>query len=105
MGKRLVRDRALDSWTVPGAEHQVRPVRDAAEHRKLLANKILEEAVEVAAAETQAELTKELADLLSVMRGAAYANGVTWSDVLDSEARREAESGGFIDGMVWETPR
>jgi predicted house-cleaning noncanonical NTP pyrophosphatase (MazG superfamily) len=105
MGKRLVRDRALDSWRVPGAEHQVRPVSDEKEHQLLLVQKLIEETMEVVFSESKDDLTKELADLLSVMQGCAKANGITWPDVLARQALRDAASGPFMDGMVWETDR
>jgi predicted house-cleaning noncanonical NTP pyrophosphatase (MazG superfamily) len=105
MGKRLVRDRALDNWRVPGAEHQVRPVVDEKEHQLLLVQKLIEETMEVVFSEDRDELLKELADLLSVMEGCARANGIGWFEVLDKQAERDAASGPFIDGMVWETDR
>lgn len=105
MGTRLVRDRALDSWAIPGAEHQVRPVRDAKEHQELLVAKVMEEATEVILAKTKDDLTKELADLIAVLEGCAAANGIDWEEVLHKVDERELQSGGFIQGMVWETPR
>lgn len=105
MGKRLVRDRALDNWVVPGAEHQVRPVHNLVEHTDLLRAKVMEEATEVILAGGREELTKELGDLLEVMEAVAGTRGIAWSAVV-AEARRRAEaSGGFVKGMVWETSR
>jgi predicted house-cleaning noncanonical NTP pyrophosphatase (MazG superfamily) len=106
MGKRLVRDRALDNWVVPGAEHQVRPVENFNEHQTLLRSKLLEECGEVIMAETEAELLKELADVLSVCQAIANTNGLSWhKDVLDKMEQRDAASGGFKQGLVWETSR
>jgi predicted house-cleaning noncanonical NTP pyrophosphatase (MazG superfamily) len=104
MGTRLVRDRALDNWVVPGAEHQVRPVHDHAEHLDLLRRKLLEEATEVAF-EPGPGLAKELADLLEVAEALAGASGITWAQVVRIKAKRWDETGGFSRGMVWETSR
>ena len=106
MGKRLVRDRALENWVVPGAEHQVRPVNGLAEHQELLRAKLLEECGEVMLAGDHPELCKEIADVLSVLQALAWTNGLSWhKDVLDLQERRDAASGGFTEGLVWETSR
>lgn len=105
MGKRLVRDRALDNWVVPGAEGQVRPVVSPGEHLTLLCAKLLEESGEVILAGNREELVKEVGDVLSVLEAFADWHSVSWEDVVRSKAKREDASGGFKSGMVWETPR
>jgi predicted house-cleaning noncanonical NTP pyrophosphatase (MazG superfamily) len=106
MGKRLVRDRALENWVVPGAEHQVRPVTGRAEHQALLRAKLLEECGEVMMAEDDEELLKEIGDVLSVLQALAWTNGLSWhKDVLAHQEARDAASGGFVNGLVWETSR
>jgi predicted house-cleaning noncanonical NTP pyrophosphatase (MazG superfamily) len=105
MGTRLVRDGALRSWTVPGAEHQVRPVANIEEHRVLLKQKLLEEVGEVIFATNRDELLKELADLLAVMESVASVSGLDWEQVLLKTDARQLQSGGFTKGLVWETPR
>ena len=105
MGKRLVRDRALESWVVPGAEHQVRPVRTGEEHLQLLHAKLIEEAMEVVQAETQRDVLKELADVLAVLEAIAMLHGIDWDEVAIQVDVRELKSGGFTEGMVWETSR
>lgn len=105
MGKRLVRDDALSNWRVPGAEHQVRPVRDDAEHIELLRQKLLEECGEVIFAADRAELVKEISDVLSVLVAFAWKNGIGWGEVVEKRGERDMASGGFIRGMVWETDR
>jgi predicted house-cleaning noncanonical NTP pyrophosphatase (MazG superfamily) len=104
MGKRLVRDRALENWVVPGAEHQVRPVYNWEEHQSLLRSKLLEECGEVMMA-SPGELTKELADVLAVLDALAATNGIEWEEVMMMAEARELKSGGFSKGMVWETSR
>jgi predicted house-cleaning noncanonical NTP pyrophosphatase (MazG superfamily) len=105
VGKRLVRDDALKTWRVPGAEHQVRPVRDHAEHVELLRRKVIEESGEVAFANGRSELVKELADLFEVMLAVAKVSRVPWEEVVNLAAVRRCESGGFERGMVWENDR
>lgn len=105
MGKVLVRDRALENWRVPGAEHQVRPVRDSGEHRRLLLQKLLEEAKEVVFAEDRQEMLKELSDVLSVSAALAWNHGIQWGEVEAKRVTRDHASGGFTQGMVWETDR
>jgi predicted house-cleaning noncanonical NTP pyrophosphatase (MazG superfamily) len=105
MGKRLVRDKALDNWVVPGAEHQVRPVHNRIEHGDLLRAKLIEECGEVILSDGREELVKELADVLSVCQAFANVNGVKWGEVLERQILRDNESGGFFKGMVWETSR
>ncbi len=105
MGKRLVRDRALNNWMVPGAEHQVRPVRDAEEHRQLLREKLLEECGETIFAQTREELIKEMSDVLAVLEALVHVAGLEWDQVLAAQEYRELSSGGFVEGLVWETGR
>jgi predicted house-cleaning noncanonical NTP pyrophosphatase (MazG superfamily) len=104
MGKRLVRDNALSNWVVPGAEHQVRPVKDTQEHQELLRAKLLEECGEVMLSGKE-ELIKELADVSAVLEALATTNGIEWGEVLHMVDEREIASGGFTAGMVWETSR
>lgn len=105
MSARLVRDRALENWRVPGAEHQVRPVADVVEHIDLLRRKVLEEATEVAFAYEQDDFLKEAADVVSVLQGMCVVQGVPWHEVMAMVSARNDESGGFGRGMVWETDR
>ena len=105
MGRRLVRDRALDNWVVPGAEHQVRPVTGPREHVELLHAKLIEECMEVIQAKTKEEITKEVADVMAVLDGITYRAGITYRELLDTMNGREKASGEFRRGMVWETGR
>ncbi|MER7361853.1 nucleoside triphosphate pyrophosphohydrolase [Nonomuraea wenchangensis] len=101
--RRLVRDRALSTWRVPGAEHQVRPVRDADEHRDLLTAKLIEECGEVVVAKTPANLREELGDVLAVLQGIASRSGISWESVVSEGEAKAERSGGFVDGLVWDT--
>ena len=101
--RRLVRDRALSTWRVPGAKHQVRPVRDADEHQELLAAKLIEECGEVVAAKTPANLREELGDVLAVLQGIASRSGISWASVVSEGEAKTARSGPFTEGLVWDT--
>lgn len=105
MGSRLVRDRALDNWVVPGAEHQVRKVTGREEHGRLLMQKLLEGVGELITSQNTSETCKELADVLSVLEGIAHLAGLDWEEVLLKVDERELSSGGFKEGLVWETSR
>jgi predicted house-cleaning noncanonical NTP pyrophosphatase (MazG superfamily) len=105
MGARLVRDRALENWVVPGAERQVRPVTNKAEHLQLLRQKLLEECGEVIFAWRHEELTREIGDVLSVLQSLAERVGISWGEVLQLQHERDLKGGSFVRGLVWETSR
>lgn len=105
MGKRLVRSRALDSWSVPGAEHQVRPVTDDVEHAELLKQKLLEEAIELVFAQQHKDVVNELADLYDVLEAIEQVYLVNAQEVEDKRVNKQQESGHFNPGLVWDTGR
>ena len=102
-GKRLVRDKALDTWRVEGKEHQVRPVHDRHELDKLLRVKLQEEVEEVLCASNKQEIAEEIADVMAVLAGIADFNNVDTDEIEDIYDRKLANSGGFFSGMVWDT--
>lgn len=101
---KLIRDRLADlPWPVePHMKKYVRPVVDAAEHRRLLTGKLVEEAIEVVTSTSESNRIEELADLLTVMHAYAHVHGITWIDVERVAERKWAERGGFERGTVWE---
>lgn len=114
MGRRLVRDLAMDHWSVPGAEHQVREVTGRREHLELLRCKVLEEAAELAMAaddETSEKpyidkLMAESTDLIEVVF--SYLERATHKkphEVVALVMQRRAEEGGFLEGLVWDNKR
>lgn len=102
-GKRLVRDRALETWRVPGREHQVRPVRDKNELDQLLRLKLREEVEEVLSATNVKEMIEEIADVMTVLAGIADSNGIDTDQIEDAYDEKMSKSGGFFQGMVWDT--
>ena len=107
-----MRDRAADTWRVPGASYQLRPVDNDTEHRQLLMQKLVEEVGEVITAQNNpdmdrwnGELVAELGDVLSVIKAIATVNNITWQAVGDASTARFIESGGFVEGVVWDTDR
>ena len=104
MGARLVRDRiGTVPWGDEAAKAFLRPTRDRDEHVNLLIRKGLEEFGEVITAHTD-ELVEELADMFEVLRTIAILNGFMMLDVEAAAALKRTRSGGFIEGLVWETP-
>lgn len=99
---RLVRDRALDTWRIKGVEYQVRPVKGRVEHEALLKAKLWEECMEVTASVKMTELIEELGDVISVLKGIAHFNGISWVEVEMMNDIKEKASGPFFEGMVWD---
>lgn len=103
----LVRKYALRNWRVPGAEHQVRSLKDITEYKSLIGVKLREETEEVFEqihGESLVELTKELGDLLSVMRAVAWMAELRWADVETQSRSKDASHGTFNypEALVWD---
>jgi phosphoribosyl-ATP pyrophosphohydrolase len=114
MGRRLVRDRALENWVVPGAEEQVRRVTGRREHLELLRCKVLEEAAELAMAAEDEGNKKPYIDLLMaegtdlIEAVFSYLERATHKkphEVVALVMARREENGGFLEGLVWDTTR
>ncbi|MET8985913.1 MazG nucleotide pyrophosphohydrolase domain-containing protein [Nonomuraea wenchangensis] len=78
-------------------------MRDADEHRDLLIAKLHEECSEVATAVSPANLREELGDVLAVLQGIASRSGISWESVVSEGEAKAERSGGFIEGLVWDT--
>ena len=107
MGK-LVRDRIPDLPDLPG-EKAVYRTLDSKEFRRELFAKLVEEALEAQAAcedpktgSNMDHIAKELADLLCVMRTVCSVSHLSWQYVLDMEAQKLLERGGFSRRMYRE---
>lgn len=109
MGAKLVRDRIGElSWRYEQAKAGLRPVRDRAEHLRLLRMKLLEEVGELVSAETENEQLDEIVDVFEVL--------LAWLQVAPAEPwvgehlawliaaadEKHAERGGFEVGTAWE---
>lgn len=105
--RRLVRSKALQNWRVPGAESQVRPTLNRDEHLALLAEKIGEEATELAEAMLDGgpkdHITEEIGDVLSVIQAIAEMSGLNWEDVAQAAKYKDLTHGDFTWGaLVWD---
>ncbi len=88
---KLVRDRI--PAIAPG--HKYRRAR-AEEMPALLADKVVEEAVEL----REALSLEELADVYEALRALAGALGYTWEQVEEAARRKRGARGGFEEGWV-----
>ena len=90
---KLVRDKIPEIIHQAGCQCEVR-VMGEDEYRQALREKLIEEAQEAAAANSE-NLIKELADLSEVMDAVLAIHGISWDLVLAEQARRRCERGGF----------
>jgi len=90
---KLVRDRIPEIVQREGRRCEVR-VASSAEYLQLLRAKLIEEAQEVAAA-SDAELSKELADLYEVLDALLSATGLEAAAIRRKQQERRRERGGF----------
>lgn len=93
--EKLVRDGVPDSIVASGETPYTRELRDDREFGSALAQKLVEEASEAAAARNREEVVKELADLLEVMNAYADHHNVPWLQIVWQQERRRREVGGF----------
>ena len=70
------------------------------EYLKRLKDKILEEAKEVIASESEKEMREELADLLEVMLALAKVYGMEFIDIQQTAQTKRLEKGGFDDKIL-----
>ncbi|MBS0412108.1 MAG: nucleoside triphosphate pyrophosphohydrolase [Proteobacteria bacterium] len=96
---KLIRDRLVAIMRADGLNtfERALPLPD---FRAALAAKLVEEAHEVAAAETRADLVEELADVAEVLLALTDAHGITAAEVEAARQAKRAAKGGF-DGRVW----
>ncbi len=96
---KLIRDRVPELMDADGVRYRVDVLDDAA-FRAALLEKLLEEAVEVRAAEGRSELVKELADVLEVVEALLEVAGVGRDEVRGVQEARRTERGGFQRRLV-----
>jgi predicted house-cleaning noncanonical NTP pyrophosphatase (MazG superfamily) len=96
---KLVRDKIAEF--VLNNRGEVLNIRMASpeEHRKLLLDKIVEEAHEVASACNREDLAEELADVLEVIKSIAEKENIV-DLVFSKRASKLLERGGFDKGIV-----
>ena len=96
--QKLVRDSIPAQIEAAGKAYETRVLGEA-EYRKALRAKLVEEAEEVQAAETVAEVVAELADVAEVMAALMEAYGIEPGQVRLARDAKRAERGGF-EGRV-----
>lgn len=95
---KLVRDRIPEIIQRDGRRCETRVAADE-EFVSLLKAKLIEEAQEAATA-SDAELVKELADLLEVMDALIAAQGLDYNTLRAKQAERRRDRGGFEKRLV-----
>ena len=99
--RKLIRDKIPQIIESSGGKYVVR-VMDEDEFRAELRKKLIEEAKEVQKSE-KAELVKELADVLELLKSIAKSEGVNFKLVEEKRKQRKRERGGFRKRLflVW----
>jgi predicted house-cleaning noncanonical NTP pyrophosphatase (MazG superfamily) len=92
--EKLIRDKLLDIMRASGLKVFPR-ILESEEFVQSLKAKLVEEAAEVAAADTRAELLDELADVLEVISALASAHDIPPAELEIRRAAKHAERGGF----------
>ena len=92
--QKLIRDRLPAIMRAQGLQVFDRRLNDA-EFIAALKDKLLEEAQEVGAATSLADLIDELADVMEVIAALAEASGVTPGEIEARRRAKRAERGGF----------
>ena len=91
---KLIRDRIPEIMDRAGVAYEIDTLDDEA-YLAALRTKLVEEAREVAEAEDEAELVKELGDVLEVVAALTAAAGLDAEEIEAVRARRREERGGF----------
>lgn len=91
---KLVRDRIPEIIEADGREYGIK-VMDDAEYKQALLTKLIEEAQEVATADSDDERIKELADLQEVLDSIVTAFEISGDDIQKRQTERRQERGGF----------
>jgi len=98
---KLVRDRIPEIIQAAGQEYAVEVMTEP-EFQRALRNKLVEEAQEAAAADSES-LIQELADLYEVLDTLMAAQHISRENVLREQEKRRIERGGFAEQLrlVW----
>ncbi len=96
--QKLVRDRIPELSAAKGKKWTFAPVEGAV-FRKVLLEKLIEEAQEVARAEDE-HLVEELADVYEVLDAIKHECTIDESKLLDTKEKKKRERGGFKKKMV-----
>ena len=99
---KLVRDRIPEIIAAEGKNVCCRVLRGD-ELKKALKAKVIEEAQEIANAETLEQISEEIADLLEVLRALRLAYGIDETDLQNIQMRKLVLKGGFSYGYFLES--
>lgn len=99
MSARLVRDK-MHNFFPPGQLGSLRPVEDREEHLRLLRQKIIEEAGELALAPSAVAAAIEAPDLIETIFALMLLLGIDEQAVARLRERKWQERGGFTQGVV-----
>ncbi len=91
---KLIRDKMPKIMRASGIQVFER-VMENDEYLRRLKEKILEEAKEVIASESDKEMREELADLMEVMLALAKVYGMEFGDIQQAAEQKRVEKGGF----------
>jgi predicted house-cleaning noncanonical NTP pyrophosphatase (MazG superfamily) len=99
---KLVRDRIPEIMAAKGLAFETR-VLDGQEFKQALLLKLIEEAGEAQAAETQDDLVGELADLAEVVLAISTAHGITAAEIEQARRDKLEKRGAFAKSLmlVW----
>ncbi|MCC3438974.1 MAG: nucleotide pyrophosphohydrolase [Oscillatoriales cyanobacterium] len=95
---KLVRDRIPDIIRESGNECETAVLSDE-EYRQALRQKLIEEAAEAAAADKD-NLVAELADLYEVIDALMLSYGISGDRILNAQAKRRENRGGFAQKIM-----
>lgn len=96
---KLVRDR-IPEMIEGGGEHVIVRHATGEDLLDLLRQKIVEEALELNAADSHGDVVTEAADIIEVLRAIAMALGQSFDDLVSAAEHKRARRGGFEEGVV-----
>ena len=92
--RKLIRDKIPEKIAAAGAECETR-VLEGEEFTRELLRKVEEEASGVASAKNKEEVTREIADVLDVIREIKLHMGITDAEIRKEEEKAYEKKGGF----------
>jgi predicted house-cleaning noncanonical NTP pyrophosphatase (MazG superfamily) len=99
--QRLIRDNAPNKMREAGVAFETRQL-DELEFKSALLKKVVEEAGELAASETKADILAELADLLAVLDEVQRVFTITDAELRKARVANANEKGGFRERFILE---
>lgn len=100
---KLIRDRIPEIVERNGQKAKVYREEDTAKYLEFLFTKLIEEASELAQADTLEHQKEELADVREVLVTIQTTLGLTESDVAEAQSSKREERGGFEGRLIMES--